>query len=119
MEGRHSPKHVAPARSERRPRREARRETRWEPEEAPVKEKAYRRKRPVWQLIIQDILLTGLVLCVFATFHHVIPRLTAKNVQMPTPSSVINTPAPAETPAHEDTAEPENTPEPTPEVIDN
>ena len=117
MEGRHSPKHAAPTRSSRRTERPERTEYR-QREVAPVREKLPRRNRPVWQLIIQDILLTGLVLCVFATFHHVIPRLTAKNVQMPTPSSVIGSPAPAETSAREVTA-PENTPEPTPEVIDN
>lgn len=117
MEGRHSPKHAAPTRSSRRTERPERTEYR-QREAAPVREKLPRRNRPVWQLIIQDILLTGLVLCVFATFHHVIPRLTAKNVQMPTPSSVIGSPAPAETSAPEVTA-PENTPEPTPEVIDN
>ena len=117
MEGRHSPKHAAPTRSSRRTERPERTEYR-QREAAPVREKLPRRNRPVWQLIIQDILLTGLVLCVFATFHHVIPRLTAKNVQMPTPSSVISSPAPAETSAPEVTA-PENTPEPTPEVIDN
>lgn len=117
MEGRHSPKHAAPTRSSRRTERPERTEY-WQREAAPVREKLPRRNRPVWQLIIQDILLTGLVLCVFATFHHVIPRLTAKNVQMPTPSSVIGSPAPAETSAPEETA-PENTPEPTPEVIDN
>ena len=117
MEGRHSPKHAAPTRSSRRTERPERTEYR-QREAAPVREKLPRRNRPVWQLIIQDILLTGLVLCVFATFHHVIPRLTAKNVQMPTPSSVIGSPAPAETSAPEETA-PENTPEPTPEVIDN
>ena len=123
MEGKHSPKHAAPTRSSRRAERPERAEYRRTPvrerEYAPAPEKMSRRNRPVWQLIIQDILLTGLVLCVFATFHHVIPRLTAKNVQMPMPSSVISSPAPAETPAPEDTAEPENTPEPTPEVIDN
>ena len=117
MEGKHSPKHAAPTRSSRRTERPERTEYRLR-EAAPVREKLPRRNRPVWQLIIQDILLTGLVLCVFATFHHVIPRLTAKNVQMPTPSSVIGSPAPAETSAPEETA-PENTPEPTPEVIDN
>ena len=117
MEGKHSPKHAAPTRSSRRTERPERTEYR-QREAAPVRKKLPRRNRPVWQLIIQDILLTGLVLCVFATFHHVIPRLTAKNVQMPTPSSVIGSPAPAETSAPEVTA-PENTPEPTPEVIDN
>lgn len=34
------------------------------------------RKARLWQLIVQELLLTGLVLCVFALFHHVIPRTT-------------------------------------------
>ncbi len=32
-------------------------------------------RRPVPFMIIQDVLLTGLILCVFAFFHHVLPRL--------------------------------------------
>ena len=127
MEGKHSPKHAAPTRSERRARRPERRE-RQEPgqerTQAPVREKMPGRKRPVWQLVIQDILLTGIVLCIFATFHHVIPRLNAKNITPPKPSSIISSPAPAEstapqeTPAPADSPVPEETPEPTPEVID-
>ncbi len=116
MEGRHSPKHAAPSRTERRrPEREVRRE----PEKRPVREKEPRRKRPVWLLVIQDIILTGLVLCIFATFHHVIPRLTAKNMTPPTPTSIISTPAPQETAAPAETSDPEETAEPTPEVVDN
>ena len=42
-----------------------------------------RRKTPVWRLIIQDIFLTGLVLCVFALFHHVIPRMSIAKVEPP------------------------------------
>ena len=37
--------------------------------EEPVRAKK-RGKTPAWRLIIQDILLTGLVLCIFALFHH-------------------------------------------------
>lgn len=116
MEGRHSPKHAAPSRTERR---RSEREVRYAPEERPVREKQPRRKRPVWQLIIQDIILTGLVLCVFAMFHHVIPRLNAKNITPPTPTSIMTSPAPTQTPAPQETAAPENTPEPAPETIDN
>lgn len=122
MEGKHSPKHAAPTRSERRaPRteRSQRQEPSQERAQAPVREKMPRRKRPVWQLVIQDILLTGIVLCVFATFHHVIPRLNAKNITPPTPTSIMTTPAPTQTPTPQETAAPEETPEPTPEVIDN
>ena len=116
MEGRHSPKHAAPSRAERR---RSEREVRYAPEERPVREKQPRRKRPVWQLIMQDIILTGLVLCVFAIFHHVIPRLNAKNITPPTPTSIMTSPAPTQTPAPQETAAPENTPEPAPEIIDN
>ncbi len=28
---------------------------------------------PLWRLLVEELLLTGLVLCVFALFHHVIP----------------------------------------------
>lgn len=76
--------------------------------------------------IFDDILLTGIVLCVFALFHHVIPRVTAligapKQV---TPTAIVTpapvTPAPTEEPTvqptDEPTAEPEVTPEP---VIDD
>lgn len=32
------------------------------------------KRMPVWGLIITDILLTGVFLCIFALYHHVIPR---------------------------------------------
>ena len=35
------------------------------------------RKKPIWQLILGDALMTGLILCVFALFHHVIPMYKA------------------------------------------
>lgn len=35
----------------------------------------HRRRLPLWMLIVQQLVLTGLVLCVFALFHHVLPRL--------------------------------------------
>lgn len=36
-----------------------------------------RRPRPVWMLIVMDILLIGISLVVFALFHHVLPRSEA------------------------------------------
>lgn len=33
------------------------------------------KKEPVWSIILQEVLLTGLFLCVFALFHHVLPRM--------------------------------------------
>lgn len=126
MEGRHSPKHAAPTRAERRrPERETRRVIDDRPvvEERQIREERLERRthgknRPVWKLIIQDIILTGVVLCVFATFHHVIPRLTAKSTPVPVPTSVLTTPAPQDTPDMQETDVPEETPEASPEVQD-
>ena len=63
----------------------------------------------VFALIVRDILVAGLILCVFAAFHHVIPRMKDKG-KSPEPVSVIQTPVPTATP--EPTPEPEETPEP-------
>ena len=62
------------------------------------------KKPPLWLLIVQQLLLTGLVLCVFALFHHVLPRYTQHTAE---PIAVIRheatpTPAPAEPPAEDD-----------------
>ena len=45
--------------------------------------------------IVGDVLLTGLVLVIFAMFHHVIPRITAKNVEIAPVSTVTVTPSPS------------------------
>ena len=78
----------------------------------------HRRKvMPLWKLVICDILLTGLVLCIFSTFHHVIPRLKARNAETVKPVSVVTpvpakpTPATTETPAPETPEDPEQPPE--------
>ena len=76
--------------------------------EEPVRAKK-RGKTPAWRLIIQDILLTGLVLCIFALFHHVIPRMGIAKAEPPKPTSAAL--APSESPAA--AAAPENSPEPT------
>lgn len=36
--------------------------------------KAKKRHLTVWQLVIMDVVLIGLSLCIFALFHHVLPR---------------------------------------------
>ena len=82
--------------------------------EEPVRAKK-RGKTPAWRLIIQDILLTGLVLCIFALFHHVIPRIGIAKAEPPKPTSAAL--APSESPAA--AAAPENSPEPTEDVVDN
>ena len=84
-----------------------------------------RKRKSVGVLILQDILLTGLILVCFALVHHVIPRMMKNSVEPPSavsirPSAdVTPTAAPAETgtPAAEPTAQPDpdETPEPTPE----
>lgn len=44
-------------------------------------------------MIIQDVLLTGLILCVFAFFHHVLPRLEAADKSEPSPAPEVQTEA--------------------------
>lgn len=130
MEGRHSsPKHSAasarraagssaefpargpvPADPDRmRMRREAQTRMREErASEVPEKpEKESRRKSgggSVLRMILLDILMTGLILVVFAFFHHVLPRITAKNAVV-LPISTVSVPAPV-------SAAPERTPAP-------
>lgn len=33
-----------------------------------------RNRRPIWQLLVADLLLAGISLCLFSLFHHVIPQ---------------------------------------------
>lgn len=59
-------------------------------------------KKKLPLIILQDILLTGLVLCIFALFHHVLPRVNpgpshaASAPVVLTPVPVALTPAPEE-----------------------
>lgn len=46
-------------------------------------------KTPVWQLVLIQLLLTGLVLCVFALFHHVIPRIRLRTEGLPGPIGTV------------------------------
>ena len=75
--------------------------------------------------VLTDILLTGFILCIFAVFHHVIPRWGHGAEQDAVRPTVITTPTPGQeseqseavpTQEPEISAEPEITPEP---VIDN
>ena len=106
------------------------REYRAEPEPRRVRE--FNERKPdrgpgVLSLIFRDIVITGLILCVFALFHHVIPRMADKG-KTAEPVSVIQTPVPVQTaqpspepvepddqPAETDEPEPEQTPEPEPD----
>lgn len=98
----------------------------------PVRRRKKRKSVP--QLILQDILLTGMILVTFAFFHHVLPRLTASSQPSVTPMPLsTRTPETASVPGGSETEDPTPggepagtdapadtpapTPEPTPEPI--
>ena len=58
-------------------------------------------KKSVPFMIIQDVLLTGLILCVFAFFHHVQPRLSALSRSQSSPTPAVQTQAPAPEPTQD------------------
>ena len=71
-----------------------------------------------WHLLTAQILLTGLVLCVFALFHHVIPRLLLRRNGLPEPVGTVehlSSPVPTAQPTAEHPETPAETPVPTPE----
>ena len=78
-----------------------------------------RKQPPVWQIVFIELLLTAAALLVFATFHHVLPRMHQPKPQPIATIARTETPSPAPTPqparTPEETAEPEPTPEPSPE----
>ena len=84
------------------------------------------KRLPLWLLLLLQLLLTGAVLLVFATFHHVLPRMhqpqpqpiaTIARTETPAPTAA---PQPTEAPEAEDepeeTSEAAETPEPAPEA---
>lgn len=74
------------------------------------------KRKSVPALIVQDLVLLAAILLVFAFFHHVLPRMTAKSQVMPEPVSLATpAPTPEPTPEAEESAVPEETPAPTPE----
>lgn len=66
-------------------------------------------RRSIPFMIVQDIVLTGIILCVFAFFHHVLPRLSALGESVPSPTVQA---VPALTPARESEAPQTSEPEP-------
>ncbi|MHB8130375.1 MAG: phosphodiester glycosidase family protein [Mobilitalea sp.] len=42
-------------------------------------DKKNKKRMPIWMLVATDILLTGVFLCVFALFHHVLPQRISNN----------------------------------------
>ena len=77
--------------------------------------------RPVWQLVLLDVLLAAAILAVFFFFKLGLPILRAKSTQpalVPTPAAAVPTPTPAPAPVAAGSHAPaaaEATPEPTPE----
>ena len=124
MEGKHAApagRHAAPSGSARDPRRAV------EPVRRPqgYRPRRKRRRESVLRLVLRDALLLGLILVVFAFFHHVLPRMTAANRDTPAPVSLATpTPAaPLQTPGTAPdepgpSEEPAPTPEPTPDPMD-
>lgn len=117
MEGRH----VAPSGRAQNPRRAP------EPVRRPEGYRPRRRRRggagEVLRLVLRDLLLLGVILVVFAFFHHVLPRLTAAGRDTPAPVSLVTPAQPLQTPptAPDEPApseEPTPTPEPTPDPMD-
>lgn len=62
-------------------------------------------QRPLWMLLVQQLALTVLVLCVFALFHHVLPRFAKREApaapvavyaQETAPAQMTPTPVPRE-----------------------
>ena len=93
-------------------------------EERPVRKakKKKKAKRPsMIKIVIRDIIMTALILCIFAFFHHVLPRLTASSKAAPVTTAVVTpTPAPTTTPAPETASESgnETETEPVPETVE-
>ena len=44
---------------------------------------------PLWKLLVQQLLLTGLLLCVFALFHHVLPRYARRAPEPPAAAEAV------------------------------
>ena len=94
-----------------------------QPAPSAARPKKSSRLRPVWQLVLLDLLMTGLILCVFATFHHVIPRLRLQMGEAPEPIATakpdrLDSQATAKPQPEPGDGDAEPTPEPTPDPDD-
>lgn len=67
------------------------------------------KKRGIWLPILADLFLVGLILCTFAMFHHVIPRIRAKQSQAAHLAAAATAPSTAAPPVTQVTAPPETT----------
>ena len=85
-----------------------------------IEESKTKKKPSLLTLILCQLLLTGLVLCVFAAFHHVIPRWLQSRNGMPQPIATVEQPTePSQPPepssmneTEDQPVEPEQTEEP-------
>ena len=76
-----------------------------------------RKMKPLWLVIVIDILLAGVILCTFSLFHHVIPSMNAKRAASVKPSAP--TPTVAVTPAAEATSAASEAPAVSEAPVDN
>ena len=117
MEG----KHVAPSGRAQNPRRAP--EAVRQPEGYRPRRRKKSRRKKILRLVLRDLVMFGVILVVFAFFHHVLPRLTSAGQATPAPVSLSTPTPPLQTPstAPESAppeAEPTPTPEPTPDPMD-
>ena len=66
---------------------------------------------PLWMLLVQQLLLTGLVLCIFATFHHVLPHYLRR-----APAAAVTPPPPIVTTSPDALPPADAAPSPKPEA---
>ncbi len=88
-----------------------------------TEEKKPKKQPPVWKLVLGQILLTALVLCVFAAFHHVIPRWKQRLEGTPQPIGTVQRKT-SPSPAPQSTSVPgqqsgEETSKPEPEIAED
>ena len=67
------------------------------------------KQRGIWLPILADLLLVGVTLCTFAMFHHVIPRIRARQVQAERLAAAATAPSAAAPPTTQATTVPETT----------
>ncbi len=104
----------------------AERETEYSDTAVIIRKPGKKRGRSVFRAVILDIIMTGVILVIFAFFHHVLPRITEKNTVIKPVSTVSVTqpltPAPEITPELPETSDApadQVVPEPDPVETDN
>ena len=78
-----------------------------------------KKQPPLWKLLLEQLLLTALVLCVFALFHHVIPDWNVRREGIGAPLGAVERkeqPPEPGAPAQQEGTDGETTPEPLPDT---